>query len=129
MNNNYTKGYVTLPIEEYNKLLRSANALRESIKLSTNYSGEKLNVEIDKPYLVGVATDLFWKSEFTNDYVPLDYSDIYLYDFTLAEKPPLVNQVDDDDEEDLFTDLSQYADVSQADIDNALIEMTDHSDQ
>lgn len=85
MNQEYSKGQVTLPVEEYNKLLRKAELLERSLRIRKLWD-TAVEVEIDTDILYPLAKKLFLESIYTEGFELVNYEEFYVGGIRIAKK-------------------------------------------
>jgi hypothetical protein len=83
-NNNYTAGYVTMPIEEYNRLMDKANFIYRALRVRKVWD-HHIAIEMDKelmyPVLKKLYKDSFWAEEGTL----ISFENLYISDIRIAD--------------------------------------------
>ena len=98
----YEGGTVTLPVSEYNKLLRRADAAYNAVKLQRRdyYKDSRpIGIEIDKHWLYALAMEklhaLYSPSELESYNVLASADDLVLLDVTIAKLKDVLPDVKD----------------------------------
>lgn len=81
----YSKGQVTLPIEEYNKLLRKAELIERALRIKKLWD-TAVEVELDASIVYPIAERLFKESRYTDDFKLIDFEDFYTSGIRIAIK-------------------------------------------
>jgi hypothetical protein len=85
-NNNYTAGYVTMPIEEYNRLLDKANFIFRALRVRKVWD-HHLAIEIDKELMYPIIETLYNSSFWTEEYELIEFENLYISDIRIADAP------------------------------------------
>lgn len=83
---NYTAGYVTMPIEEYNRLIERANFIYYALRVHKAWDNT-LDIEIDKELIYPVAMKLFRDSLHADNFEAIPFDDFYTPSIHIAKKP------------------------------------------